>query len=125
MNLANDTTCGGVLGLRPFVPSGSDFKSACAFFIELGFSKSFESHDVVGFECGNAKFILQQYDQPEFAANYMVRLDVADLDAWWAKVENLDLETKYPGVKLKGPTQFPWGREVNIIDLAGVCWHIG
>ena len=22
------------------------------------------------------------------------------------------------------PTDFPWGREVNIIDPAGVCWHV-
>jgi hypothetical protein len=21
--------------------------------------------------------------------------------------------------------EFPWGREVHFIDLAGVCWHVG
>jgi hypothetical protein len=28
------------------------------------------------------------------------------------------------GVKFRPPTEFPWGREIHIIDLAGVCWHV-
>lgn len=32
--------------------------------------------------------------------------------------------TRFAGARLKEPTDFPWGREVNIIDPAGVCWHV-
>lgn len=35
-----------------------------------------------------------------------------------------DLERAYTGLKLVPPEEFPWCREVNLIDLAGVCWHI-
>jgi hypothetical protein len=114
-----------VLGLQPFVPRGKNFRLACQFFQDLGFQKSWDAEGLAGFSCGNAKFILQEYDQPDFANNLMIRLDVADLDDWWQSVEKLGLEQKYPGVKLKAPQVFPWGREVNIIDPAGVCWHIG
>jgi len=113
------------LGLQPFVPSGPDFKIACDFFIDLGFTKTWESGDYAGFACGQAKFILQNYDNPDFAGNLMIRIDVSDLDVWWQHVSKLDLANKYPNVKLKEPTNFPWGREVNLIDPAGVCWHIG
>jgi hypothetical protein len=114
-----------MLSLRPFVPSGPDFGVACQFFQDLGFGKEWESDGVAGFACGEAKFILQNYDVPEFAGNYMVRLDVSDLEAWWQQIEPLRLAEKYPGVRLTPPTNFPWGREVNIIDPAGVLWHIG
>ena len=30
----------------------------------------------------------------------------------------------FAGVKLPSPTQFPWGREIHIIDPGGVCWHV-
>ena len=114
-----------MLSLRPFVPSGSDFALACKFFQDLGFAREWESNGVAGFACGNAKFILQDYDVPEFARNYMVRLDVSDLEAWWKQIEALKLDEKYSGVQLKAPADYPWGREVNIIDPAGVWWHIG
>ena len=78
-----------------------------------------------GFRNGGAQFILQKYDVKAFAENFMVRLNVPDLDAWWQAISQLDVEHKYPGVRIKPPVDFPWGREVHFIDLAGVCWHIG
>jgi uncharacterized glyoxalase superfamily protein PhnB len=54
----------------------------------------------------------------------MVRFEVQDLDAWWERVAKLSLEQRYPGFRIKPPQQFPWGREVNFLDLAGVCWHV-
>lgn len=32
--------------------------------------------------------------------------------------------TRFAGARLKEPADYPWGREVNIIDPAGVCWHV-
>lgn len=114
------------LSLQPFVPSGKDFKLACDFFVDLGFTKDWDyDGECAGFTCGQAKFILQNYDKKDFAQNFMVRIDVSDLDLWWQEIEKLHLDKKYPGVKVAPPKDFPWGREVNIIDPAGVCWHIG
>jgi hypothetical protein len=50
---------------------------------------------------------------------------VANLDAWWEAVSKKELDKKYSGFRINAPADFPWGREVNFIDLAGVCWHIG
>jgi len=47
---------------------------------------------------------------------------VSDLDEFWLEISEKNLPEKF-GVKLREPTEFPWGREVNMIDIAGVCWH--
>jgi hypothetical protein len=33
-----------------------------------------------------------------------------------------DLQAKY-GIHLGKITRMPYGKEVNLIDIAGVCWH--
>ena len=113
------------LSLAPFVPGGPDFQKSRELFRELGFEETWASDGYVGFRSGGAHFILQDFDEPAFASNFMVRIDVADLDAWWADIAAKDLAARFPGVKIKPPTDFPWGREVHFIDLAGVCWHVG
>jgi hypothetical protein len=52
----------------------------------------------------------------------MIRVTVEDLDEFWREISEKDLAAKF-GVKLREPTDFPWGREVNLTDVAGVCWH--
>lgn len=113
------------LGIVPFVPSGGDFQRSRELFRELGFEESWRADDYVGFTCGTAKFILQRFDNVEFAENLMFRLEVPDLDAWWNEVSAKQLEPRFNGFRLKPPTEFPWGRESHFIDLAGVCWHVG
>jgi hypothetical protein len=48
---------------------------------------------------------------------------VGDLDGYWAEIDALDLPARYPGVRIKPPTDLPWGREAHVVDPAGVCWH--
>ncbi|MEO8071713.1 MAG: hypothetical protein ABI686_00550 [Acidobacteriota bacterium] len=108
--------------IEAFVPSGSDFQKSRQLFLELGFKIVWEADDFVGFENGGCKFILQNFDNKEFAENFMMSVKVDDLDEFWCEVSALDLPGKF-GVKLNEPKNFPWGREVNLIDIAGVCWH--
>jgi|SRR5687768_12336849 len=112
------------ISLLPFVPSGSQYDASRALFSALGFQEEWESDGYAGFRSGNAQFILQRFDDATFASNFMVKVIVEDLDAWWLEVSSKNLEKTYPGLRIKPPTDFPWGREVNLIDLAGVCWHV-
>jgi catechol 2,3-dioxygenase-like lactoylglutathione lyase family enzyme len=111
--------------LLPFVPSGRDYEASRRLFAELGFEERWESDGYAGFRNGGAEFILQRFDDEHFAQNFMVRLNVDDLDRWWDRISKKSLDQSYPGIRFSGPTNHPWGREVNFIDLAGVCWHIG
>jgi hypothetical protein len=113
------------VSLSPFVPSGKDYESSRRLFAQLGFTEAWEISGYAGFQNGDAKFILQNFDNDAFASNFMVRIDVPDLDAWWKAVAEMNLPQSYPGFRINSPQDFPWGREVNFIDLAGVCWHVG
>lgn len=113
------------VALMPFVPGGSDFARSRDLFRELGFEETWSNGGYAGFRSGEARFILQDFNEPSFASNLMIKIEVPDLDAWWALVSGKDLATRFPGFRLKPPTDFPWGREANFIDLAGVCWHVG
>jgi hypothetical protein len=110
--------------LLPFIPGGADFQKTRALFRELGFAETWDAGDYVGMEWGGAKFILQNFNDEHFAQNIMIKLEVADLDAWWAIVEPKRLAEKFPGFRINPPTTVPWGREVAFIDVAGVCWHV-
>jgi hypothetical protein len=113
------------IALIPFVPGGADFARSRELFGALGFKEEWSADGYAGFRAGGARFILQDFDEPSFASNLMIKIEVPDLDAWWAITSREDLPGRFPGFRLKPPTDFPWGREVHFIDLAGVCWHVG
>ncbi|QNA43168.1 VOC family protein [Lacibacter sediminis] len=110
------------LSLQPFVPSGSTFAESKAFFTELGFNLTWDMGDYTGFENNGFRFILQKYDNKAFAENFMLSVGVENADAFRAEVLEKQLPQKY-GIRIGEVSDQPYGREVNIIDLAGVCWH--
>ncbi len=110
------------LSLEPFVPSGSNFDESKQFFLELGFHINWEAPGFVGFQRDDCRFILQQFDNVEFAQNFMLSVKVDNVDEFRNMVLDKQLPEKY-GVRIGQVKQEPYGREVNIIDLAGVCWH--
>ena len=110
--------------LYPFVPSGPDFAVSVAFFNELGFETMWKDAGLAGLRFGGAYFLLQDIDVPEWQKNQMITFEVDDLQEYWKDIDGKNLPSRFGGVKLRAPTDFPWGREVHIIDPAGVCWHV-
>ncbi len=97
---------------------------ALAFFAELGCAAGWRQGGLAGLTFGAATFMLQDIGVPEWQKNQMLTLEVDDLDAYWRAIAAKELETRFAGVRARAPTEFPWGREVHIIDPAGVCWHV-
>lgn len=110
------------LSLEPFVPSGSDYEGSKKLFQELGFTLVWDAGDYAGFEKDGCRFILQHYEQKNFAENFMLSVKVDDVAAFRQMVLDKELPKKY-GIRIGGISQQPYGKEVNIIDIAGVCWH--
>lgn len=108
--------------LQPFVPSGKDFEGSKQFFLELGFAVSWDAGDYIGFEKNGCQFILQKFDNKEFAENFMITVSVENVDEFRQEVLNKQLPQKF-GIRIGEASDQPYGREVNIIDIAGVCWH--
>ena len=110
--------------LKPFIPSGQDFSMAKQFFLDLGFSVNWEVRGYAELQLGSAVFILQDFHNQTMQENLMMQAHVDDLDAWWQHIRTSGVLDRYPGVRAKEPTVYPWGsREVHLIDPAGVCWH--
>jgi hypothetical protein len=110
------------LSLQPFVPSGSNFEGSKQLFRELGFNISWDAGDYVGFENNGCKFILQKFINKDFAENFMLTVGVRDADEFRAEVIKKQLPEKF-GIHIGEVADMPYGKEVNIIDIAGVCWH--
>jgi hypothetical protein len=52
----------------------------------------------------------------------MITVGITNADEMWKEVNENELAKKF-GIQIKQPTDVEYGRELNIIDLAGVCWH--
>ena len=111
--------------LLPFIPGGRDYAASRRLFADLGFEELWENGGYAGFRSGEAQFILQDFHDDAVASNLMMKLVVPNLDQWWDAVSRMELARLYPGFRIKTPAEFPWGREVHFVDLAGVCWHVG
>ena len=110
------------LSLSPFVPSGSKFEESIQLFQELGFKLNWNQGGMAGFGADGCNFILQKFENKEFADNFMVSVQVSNA----AEFREMALDKQLPerfGVRIGEVKQQPYGKEVNIIDIAGVCWH--
>jgi hypothetical protein len=65
---------------------------------------------------------LQKFDNKEFAQNFMLTVGVTSAEEFWKEVNEKKLPEKF-GIRIGKPAVQSYGKEVNIIDIAGVCWH--
>ena len=110
------------LSLEPFIPSGSNFEGSKQLFQELGFKINWDAGDYTGFERDGCKFILQKYNNKAFAENLMINIKISNAEEFWNELNEKQVVNKF-GIRITKPTEQPYGLEVNLIDIAGVCWH--
>jgi hypothetical protein len=108
--------------LEPFVPSGSEFEKSKQLFQEIGFQINWDAGDYVGFEKDGCKFVLQHFNKKDFAENFMITVKIDNAEEFWKEMTDKDLPGKF-GIRINKPVHQPYGIEVNMIDIAGVCWH--
>ena len=83
---------------------------------------NWDEGDYAGFGSEGCRFILQKYDKKDFAENFMLTVRISSAEEFRDMVIDKKLPERF-GIKIGGVTQQPYGKEVNIIDIAGVCWH--
>ena len=110
------------LSLEPFIPSGPDFENSKLLFQELGFQINWDAGDYIGFERDDCRFILQRYDNKQFAENLMINVRIDNVEEFCTTVLEKQLPERF-GIRIGKLTNQPYGKEVNLIDIAGVCWH--
>jgi catechol 2,3-dioxygenase-like lactoylglutathione lyase family enzyme len=113
-----------VTDIKAFVPA-KDFERSKQFYTELGFTVNWSGPDIAELQAGSFRFLLQRFYVEAHAGNFMMSLQVEDLDAWWAFIERQEIARKYPGIMCRPPAMQPWGiRVLYLSDPTGVLWHI-
>jgi hypothetical protein len=114
-----------VNNIMTFVPSGQRYDEALRFYVEIGFTVAWKSDSIAVLKKDNFGFFLQNIQNEWAGNNFMMSMDVENLDDWWKNLSELKLEEKYEGINLRAPEDYPWGkREIHLIDPCGVLWHI-
>jgi hypothetical protein len=108
--------------IEAFVPSGHDMNLSKQLFQDLGFIMTWDQGDYAGFEKDGCKFILQNYDEKGFADNLMLSVQISSVEEYRNLILEKKLVEKY-GIRVSEIMDQPYGKEVNLIDIAGVCWH--
>ena len=110
--------------LRTFLPA-LDYPVEKQFYKDIGFQIGWESEDMCVFNCGTYSFYLQKYYVKEWAENFMIFLEVDDVDHWHEHLELLNLNDNYHGIRITSPIDEDWGRVCRLITPSGVLWHFG
>lgn len=111
--------------ITPFVPA-KDYELSLRFYSDLGFSKVVEIQNATRLEIDGYGFWLQNYYAEEWASNFMLCLYVDDIEQWWSKINNLNIEEKFGNTAkvLSKPHNQEGGIMMQITDPSGVLWHI-
>jgi uncharacterized glyoxalase superfamily protein PhnB len=113
-----------VRSIRAFVPA-RDLGISRSFYQDLGFRELWGDDSACGMQIDDCGIILQRFYVKEHAENFMMSLDVQDVDAWWLHIQALGLKEKYRLGTVKPPEMQPWSlRVLYISDPTGVLWHI-
>ena len=111
-----------VLNIRAFVPSGKDFEKSKQLFVDLGFNINSDAGGYVDFEKDGWRFFLQNYDSKDCTQHFMMAVGIDNAEAFRNDIIEKKLPEKY-GIKVWPIIEQPYGKEVNVADIAGVLWH--
>ncbi|MCX2576234.1 VOC family protein [Pedobacter sandarakinus] len=110
--------------IRPFIGAKS-FETSRSFYRDLGFEETKLGEQMSVFKTGNMAFYLQNYYLKDWIENTMIFMEVEDVNLFYSHLLDLDLPSKYKGVKLTPIRNEEWGSECFLHDPAGNLWHFG
>ena len=109
--------------IKAFVPA-VDFELSKQFYVALGFEIPWSSEDLAYVRHGATRFLLQAFDQSDFAKNYQMHLLVENVDDWHAHVTATGVGKRF-GVSIGEPADRPWAmRDFTLFDPSGVLWRV-
>ncbi len=110
----------------PFIPA-RDFELSKQFYEHIGFNLGQDFSDGTTFvECSllDNFFILQDLYIKEWAENTMFIVEVKSLEDTLELATEFSREFPAANVKVKGPFEGNYGRQLHITDPSGVLWHV-
>lgn len=109
--------------IRSFI-GAKNFATSRKFYTALGFEEVVIDPKMSYFRVQQTfGFYLQDYYVKDWIDNSMILLEVRDFDNCYAELMELKLPERFPGVRFSKIREESWGRELHMVDPAGVLWH--
>ncbi len=102
-----------------YVPA-QDFEVSKSFYSALGFQLTEGWGGTMDCRLGNAVFRLQNYYVKDWANNFMIKLDVDDVDEWYQHVKQVLEENKYGSARVAEPEMVGDTKILHVVDPCGV-----
>lgn len=113
----------GVTEIKAFVPA-RNFEISKQYYRDIGFTMASEGGGIAYFHLGHASFLLQDFCAESATENFTMHMLVKDVEAWWNRINESGVTTKY-GVNLSKIESQPWRmRDFCLTDPSGVVWRI-
>lgn len=117
---SNDLT---VTDVRAFVPA-RDFATSRAFYLALGWTELWTDGSMSLLDLADRRLMLQDYYVQEWAENFMITVEVASADAWFARALEVLSARPYGDARVSAPKVEDWGARVTYVwDPCGVLLH--
>ena len=110
--------------IRPFI-GAKNFETSRSFYRDLGFEERQVLPSMCLFKNDAIAFYLQDAYVKDWVDNTMVFVEVEDVEKCYADLVNLDMPSRYEGVRLTPIRNWDWGRECFLHDPSGILWHFG
>ncbi len=114
----------GVSDVRTFLPA-RDLALSTDFYTALGWTLKWSDERLALLEIADHRLYLQRYYVKEWAESSMLHLTVKDSRRCFEQLEALVASGRFPGVRVAGPRQEPYGALVTYAwDPVGVLLHL-
>jgi predicted enzyme related to lactoylglutathione lyase len=104
---------------KVYLPA-KDFEESKRFYLALGFAMSPGWGGTADFELNGNRFRLQNYYVKEWANNFMVVMNVDDIEGWSRRAKGLIDGGEFKNVRLKPIEEVDGARVLHLIDPSGV-----
>ena len=109
--------------IRSFI-GAKDFTESRRFYRTLEFEEVVIDPKMSYFRVqDHLGFYLQDYYRKDWIDNSMLLLEVENFDECVEQLFSLSLPETFPGVRFSKVRNESWGRELHMLDPAGVLWH--
>ena len=109
--------------IRSFI-GAKDFTESRRFYQTLEFEEVVIDPKMSYFRVqDHLGFYLQDYYRKDWIENSMLLLEVGNFDECVEQLFSLSLPETFPGVRFSKVRNESWGRELHMLDPAGVLWH--
>ncbi len=109
--------------IRTFI-GARDYEESRRFYARLDFEEVVIDPKMSYFKVrGTLGFYLQDYYEKTWVENSMILLEVENFDDCYRELMDKELPKDFPAVRFSEIRHEDWGREVHMLDPAGVLWH--